>query len=122
MRQDVRRVERAQQALFALVDSLAKVSLPVCQSRVARQWRQHSDEARNGATPGCSQSAGQAILSDSILAMEDLMSRGQTIKTTSASFGCGHGSRQRRAERRVYASAYSIIMHHARMSGAEGGE
>ena len=31
--------------------------------------------------------------------------------------GFGHANRPARGERRVYASAYKIIMHHARMSG-----
>ena len=52
VRQDLRRVERSQQALFALVDSLAKVFL-VCPNHAEqplnRRLRKHET-----ATPGCS--------------------------------------------------------------------
>ena len=76
VRQDVRRVERAQQALFALVDSLAKVFVTcvpephgiAMETGLAEARKRHARLLTN---------AGQAMLSDSIVAMEDLMSRGQ---------------------------------------------
>ena len=48
VRQDVRRVERAQQALFALVDNFAKI-LRHLRARAA--WRSHADRTRRGAKP-----------------------------------------------------------------------
>jgi Arc/MetJ-type ribon-helix-helix transcriptional regulator len=76
VRQDVRRVERAQQALFALVDSLAKVFVTcvpephgiAMEIALAEARKRHARLLTN---------AGQAMLRDSIVAMEDLMSRGQ---------------------------------------------
>jgi hypothetical protein len=53
VRQDVRRVERAQQALFALVDSFAKVFV-TCVPEPRGVAMQHS-ERRETATAGCSQ-------------------------------------------------------------------
>ena len=76
VRQDVRRVERAQQALFALVDSFAKVFVTcvpepngvAMETALGEARKRHSRLLTN---------AGHAMLSDSIVAMEDLMSRGQ---------------------------------------------
>jgi Arc/MetJ-type ribon-helix-helix transcriptional regulator len=76
VRQDVQRVERAQQALFALVDSFAKVFVTcvpephgiAMETALAEARKRHARLLTN---------AGQAMLSDSIVAMEDLISRGQ---------------------------------------------
>lgn len=80
VRQDVRRLERAQQALFALVDSLAKVFLKVFLTCVPEPRGAAMEtalaEARN-RHDRLLNNAGHAMLSDSIVAMEDLMSRGE---------------------------------------------
>lgn len=76
VRRDVRRVERAQQALFALVDSLAKAFVTcvpeprgvAMETALAEARKRHARLLTN---------AGQAMLSDSMLAMEDLMNHGE---------------------------------------------
>lgn len=76
VRHDVRRVERAQQALFALVDSLAKAFLTCVPEPygVAMEPALHEARKRHARLLTI---AGQAMLSDSIVAMEELMSRGE---------------------------------------------
>jgi Arc/MetJ-type ribon-helix-helix transcriptional regulator len=76
VRQDVRRIERAQQALFALVDSLAKVFLTCVPEPRAAAMEPALAEARNRHARLLN-NAGHAMLSDSLVAMEDLMSRGE---------------------------------------------
>ena len=76
VRQDVRRVERAQQALFALVDSLAKVFVTCVPEPHGMSMETALGEARKRHSRLLT-NAGHAMLSDSIVAMEDLMSRGQ---------------------------------------------
>ncbi len=75
VQQDVRRIERAQQALFALVDSLAKVFL-TCVPEPRGAMEPALAEARNRHARLLN-NAGHAMLSDSLVAMEDLMSRGE---------------------------------------------
>jgi Arc/MetJ-type ribon-helix-helix transcriptional regulator len=76
VRQDVRRVERAQQALFALVDSLTKVFVTCVPEPRGVAMETALGEARKRHARLLT-NAGQAMLSDSLVTMEDLMSRGQ---------------------------------------------
>lgn len=76
VQKDVHRMERAQQALFALVDSLAKVILTCVPEPRGPTMETALAEARNRHTRLLT-NAGHAMLSDSIIAMEDLMSRGE---------------------------------------------
>jgi Arc/MetJ-type ribon-helix-helix transcriptional regulator len=76
VRKDVRRLERAQQALFALVDSLAKAFLTCVPEPRGAAMETALAEARNRHTRLLS-SAGHAMLSDSLVAMEELISRGE---------------------------------------------
>jgi Arc/MetJ-type ribon-helix-helix transcriptional regulator len=76
VRQDVRRIERAQQALFALVDSLAKIFLTCVPEPRGAAMESALAEARNRHARLLT-NAGHAMLSDSLVAMEDLMSRGE---------------------------------------------
>lgn len=94
VRQDVRRVERAQQVLFALVDSFAKVFVTCVSEPHGIAMETALGEARKRHARLLT-NAGQAMLSDSIVAMEDLMSRGQKIETTSRSSGFVHQSHRR---------------------------
>src|ERR1035438_7545627 len=73
---EVRRLERAQQALFALVDSLAKAFLTCVPEPRGAAMEPARAEARNRPARLLN-AAGQAMLSDSLVAMEDLMSRGE---------------------------------------------
>jgi Arc/MetJ-type ribon-helix-helix transcriptional regulator len=72
VQQDVRRVERAQQALFALVDSLAKAFLTCVPEPRGAAMEPALAEARNRHTRLLN-AAGQAMLSDSLVAMEILI-------------------------------------------------
>ena len=76
LRQEVLPLGRAQQALFALVDSLAKVVLtcvpePVGEAREIAVAKAQSRYAR------LVKSAGQAMGGDSKLTLQELMSRGE---------------------------------------------
>ena len=74
--QDVRRVERAQQALFALVESFAKVFVTCVPEPRGEAMQIALGEARNRHARLLT-NAGHAMLSDSMAAMEDLISRGE---------------------------------------------
>jgi Arc/MetJ-type ribon-helix-helix transcriptional regulator len=76
VRQDIRGLERAHQALFALVDSLAKVFLTCVPEPRGAAMEPALAEARNRHARLLN-NAGHAMLSDSLVAMEDLMSRGE---------------------------------------------
>jgi hypothetical protein len=76
VRQDVRRVERAQQALFALVDSFAKVFVTCVPEPRGEAMQTALGEARNRRGRLLT-NAGHAMLSDSMVAMENLISRGE---------------------------------------------
>ena len=76
VRQDVRRVERAQQALFALVDNFAKVFVTCVPEPRGEAMQTALGEARNRHARLLT-NAGHAMLSDSMAAMEDLISRGE---------------------------------------------
>ena len=76
VRREVFRLGRAQQALFAFVDSLAKVLLTcmpepggeAMEAAVARARSRHARLLKN---------AGQAMVGDSQAAMQDLVTRGE---------------------------------------------
>jgi len=68
----IRRIERAQQALFALVDSLGKVVLTCVPEPRGPSLDLALAEARNRRARLLA-SAGQAMLSDSLIAMEGLI-------------------------------------------------
>ena len=76
VRQDIRRLERAQQALFALVDSLAKVFLTCVPEPRGAAMEPALAEARNRHARLLN-NAGHAMLSDSRVAMGELISRGE---------------------------------------------
>jgi Arc/MetJ-type ribon-helix-helix transcriptional regulator len=76
VRHDIRRMERAQQALFALVDSLAKVPLTCVPEPRGAALEPALAEARNRHARLLN-NAGHAMLSDSLVAMEELMNRGE---------------------------------------------
>jgi len=76
IRQAVRRLERAQQALFALVDSLAKVFLTCVPEPRGAAVEPALAEGRNRHAR-LLHTAGHAMLSDSLVAMEELISRGE---------------------------------------------
>ena len=73
---EIRRLERAQQALFALVDSLAKAFLTCVPEPRGAALETALAEARNRHARLLN-TAGQAMLSDSLVAMEELISRGE---------------------------------------------
>ena len=70
------RIERAQQALFALVDSLAKVVL-TCVPEPRRRGHGDGTRGRRNRYSRLLTSAGHAMLSDSRLTMKDLISHGE---------------------------------------------
>lgn len=72
----VRRLERAQQALFALVDSLTKAFLTCVAEPRGAALELALAEARNRHARLLA-SAGHAMLSDSLIAMEDLIKGGE---------------------------------------------
>jgi Arc/MetJ-type ribon-helix-helix transcriptional regulator len=72
LQHSIRRLERAQQALFALVDSLAKVVVTCVPEPRGAALELALGEARNRRTRLLA-TAGHAMLSDSLIAMEDLM-------------------------------------------------
>ncbi len=76
VRQDIRRLERAQQALFALVDCLAKVFLTCVPEPRGTAMEPALAEARNRHARLLN-TAGHAMLSDSLVAMEEIISRGE---------------------------------------------
>ena len=76
VQQDVRRIERAQHALFALVDSLAKVFLTCVPEPRGAALEPALAEARNRHARLLN-NAGHAMLSDSLVDMEELISRGE---------------------------------------------
>jgi Arc/MetJ-type ribon-helix-helix transcriptional regulator len=76
IRQDLRRLERAQQALFALVDSFVKTFLTCVPEPRGSALEMALGEARNRHARLLT-NAGHAMLSDSMVAMENLMNGGE---------------------------------------------
>jgi Arc/MetJ-type ribon-helix-helix transcriptional regulator len=75
IQQEIRRLERVQQALFALVDSLAKAFLTCVPEPRGLALETALAEARNRHARLLT-NAGHAMLSDSLVSMEALISRG----------------------------------------------
>jgi Arc/MetJ-type ribon-helix-helix transcriptional regulator len=75
IQQEIRRLERVQQALFALVDSLAKAFLTCVPEPRGVALETALAEARNRHARLLT-NAGHAMLSDSLVSMEALVSRG----------------------------------------------
>ena len=75
IQQEIRRLERVQQALFALVDSLAKAFLTCVPEPRGAALETALAEGRNRHARLLI-NAGHAMLSDSLVSMEALISRG----------------------------------------------
>ena len=76
IQKEIRRLERVQQALFALVDSLAKAFLTCVPEPQGAALERAVAEARNRHARLLT-NAGHAMLSDTLVAMEGLISRGE---------------------------------------------
>ena len=76
LRREVFRLGRAQQALFAFVDSLAKVLL-TCVPEPGGEAMEAAVARARGRHTRLLKSAGQAMVGDSQVAMRDLVNRGE---------------------------------------------
>jgi hypothetical protein len=76
VRQEVFRLGRAQQALFAFLDSLAKVVL-TCVPEPTGEAMEAAVARARGRHVRLLKSAGQAMVGDSQLAMQDLVKHGE---------------------------------------------
>ena len=76
MRREIFRLGRAQQALFAFVDSLAKVLL-TCVPEPGGEAMEAAVARARGRHTRLLKTAGQAMVGDSQLAMQDLLNRGE---------------------------------------------
>jgi hypothetical protein len=76
IRQEVFRLGRAQQALFAFLDSLAKVVL-TCVPEPSGDAMEAAVARARGRHARLMKSAGQAMIGDSQLAMQDLVKHGE---------------------------------------------
>jgi hypothetical protein len=76
VRREVFRFGRAQQALFAFLDSLAKVVL-TCVPEPGGEAMEAAVARARGRHTRLLKSAGQAMVGDSQLAMQDLVNRGE---------------------------------------------
>src|ERR1039458_4229215 len=76
VRREVFRLGRAQQALFAFVDSLAKVLL-TCLPEPGGEAMEAAVARARGRHARLLKSAGQAMVGDSQMAMQDLVNRGE---------------------------------------------
>src|ERR1039457_690124 len=76
IRREVFRLGRAQQALFAFVDSLAKVLL-TCVPEPGGEAMEAAIARARGRHARLLKSAGQAMVGDSQVAMQDLVNRGE---------------------------------------------
>jgi len=76
VRREVFRLGRTQQALFAFVDSLAKVLL-TCVPEPGGEAMEAAVARARGRHARLLKSAGQAMVGDSQLAMQDLVNRGE---------------------------------------------
>ncbi len=76
MRREIFRLVRAQQALFAFVDSLAKILL-TCVPEPTGEAMEAAVARARGRHARLLKSAGQAMVGDSQLAMRDLANRGE---------------------------------------------
>jgi Arc/MetJ-type ribon-helix-helix transcriptional regulator len=76
MRREIFRLGRAQQALFAFVDSLAKVLL-TCVPEPGGEAMEAAVARARGRHTRLLKTAGQAMVGDSQLAMQDLLNHGE---------------------------------------------
>ena len=76
LRRELFRLGRAQQALFALVDSLAKVLL-TCVPEPGGEAMEAAVARARGRHARLLKSAGRAMVGDSQVAMQDLVNRGE---------------------------------------------
>ena len=76
VRREIFRLGRAQQALFAFVDSLAKVLL-TCVPEPGGEAMEAAVARARGRHARLLKGAGQAMVGDSQLAMQDLVNRGE---------------------------------------------
>jgi hypothetical protein len=76
MRREIFRLGRAQQALFALVDSLAKILL-TCVPEPSGEAMDAAVARARGRHARLLKSAGQAMVGDSQLVMQDLVKHGE---------------------------------------------
>jgi Arc/MetJ-type ribon-helix-helix transcriptional regulator len=76
MRSEIFRLGRAQQALFAFVDSLAKVLL-TCVPEPGGEAMEAALARARGRHTRLLKTAGQAMVGDSHLAMQDLLNHGE---------------------------------------------
>jgi Arc/MetJ-type ribon-helix-helix transcriptional regulator len=76
VRREIFRLGRAQQALFAFVDSLAKVVL-TCVPEPGGEAMEAAVARARGRHARLLKSAGQAMVGDSQLAMQDMVNRGE---------------------------------------------
>jgi hypothetical protein len=76
MRREIFRLGRAQQALFALVDSLAKILL-TCVPEPSGEAMEAAVARARGRHARLLKSAGQAMVGDSQLVMQDLVKHGE---------------------------------------------
>jgi hypothetical protein len=76
MRREIFRLGRAQQALFAFVDSLAKILL-TCVPEPAGEAMEAAVSRARGRHARLLKSAGQAMSGDSHLAMQELVNHGE---------------------------------------------
>lgn len=76
IRRETFRLGRAQQALFAFVDSLAKILL-TCVPEPAGEAMEAAVARARGRHARLLKSAGQAMVGDSQLAMQDLVNHGE---------------------------------------------
>jgi Arc/MetJ-type ribon-helix-helix transcriptional regulator len=76
MRREITRLGRAQQALFAFVDSLAKVLL-TCLPEPGGEAMEAAVARARGRHARLLKSAGQAMVGDSRLAMQELVNHGE---------------------------------------------
>jgi predicted DNA-binding protein len=76
MRRGIFRLGRAQQALFALVDSLAKILL-TCVPEPSGEAMEAAVARARGRHARLLKSAGQAMVGDSQLVMQDLVKHGE---------------------------------------------
>ena len=76
MRREIFRLGRAQQALFAFVDSLAKIIL-TCVPEPAGEAMEAAVARARGRHARLLKSAGQAMVGESQLAMQDLVKHGE---------------------------------------------
>ena len=76
VRREVFRLGRTQQALFAFVDSLAKILL-TCLPEPGGEAMEAAGARARGRHARLLKSAGQAMVGDSQVAMQDLVNRGE---------------------------------------------